>query len=335
MKRNTWRIYGDSSYVSGRRFGSRLGYARPAIDALIQGILSYNPIAYWPLNDAVGSTTVKDVSGNGFTGNVSGTLSLGSNGMTNYGETCCQFTAAGGIITVPNFPGTEAYSHVVIYQDTLGASGGYATIFSTELLSFARSSIQLWVGFSGGGGSYSFPINTAINIYAETYANLSQNSYINGSFFRGMAISNAKIESGTLQLGSTSLQGKIGHLAIFDRALSQAEITAIYQLITATPTLVPFNGNDASIGVINPSNLGVIMGKAVSGNNMDWIQSNLPANSTRVSNGAGLIVNGEMLTNAGSGEYGVMPVPPQSQLVPLGDGVYPPAQNNTCFLRIA
>lgn len=333
MKRNSWRIYGDSSYVTGRRFGSRLGYARPAVDALIQGILAYNPIAYWPLNDPVGSSTARDVTGNGYNFTAV-SVNFGSAGLTNYGETSVGAAYPG--LFNPQVPLGEAFSVMYLtnfadsaysYQASAPADSSPYNFFIQQL-----GTPRIRAGATTGSGAYnSLPINTT-GLVTFTYANQTGNLWINTT---GAAAAMDFVTTKGLALyeSNTVSNTRYAHAAVFDKALTQGEIAAIYQLITATPTHVPFNGTDGSVGVLNPSNLAVIMGAGATQGGCFWVQDNLPGNATRVSNGAGLIVNGEMLIVA-DGTYGVMPLPPQSRLVPLGDGVYPPAQNNTCFLRV-
>ena len=323
MKRNSWRIYGDSSYVTGRRFGSRLPYARQTIDALIQGILAYNPIAYWPLNDAAGSTTARDVTGNGFTGQVSGAVNFGATGLTLYGENAAQFTS-GSKLAIPKFPALENLS--VIYLVNYSSAG-----YSQHLLSGNASTNGFIISESNSGPTVyaqTFPNGTAGTNVALAINTTGMVAYTNNGFTGAMSINNGTVVEKSqplnpvqgLIIGQPSVTTTMAHVAIFNDVLTPAQITAIYQLITATPTLVPFNGTDASVGVFNPNNLGVIMGAGTTQGDCFWIQNNLPLNSTRVANGSGLIVNGEMLIVA-DGTYGVMPLPPQSRLVPLGGSV--------------
>lgn len=335
MKRNSWRIYGNSSYVTGRRFGSRLRYQRATVDVLIQGILSYKPIAYWPLNDPAGSTTARDVTGNGFTGQAPSSVSFGATGLTNYGESSAQFSS--NYLTVTDFPALNPIS--AIYLVNYSAAG-----YSSHLVSGNESSDGFLTSESNSGPTVyaqTFPNGTAGTNIALALNTTGFVTYVNSESVGSMTINNsAPVQKSQplnpvqgLQIGSGSTPARMAHVAIFNRPLTQAEITAIYQLATATPTLVFQNSTDAAVGVNNNSNLGVVMGNVSnSGDIYFWIQKNPLANGTLVSNGAGLIVDSEMMA-LGDGTYGTVPMPPYSQTVPLGDGIYPPAANNLCFVR--
>lgn len=349
MKRNSWRIYGDSSYVTGRRFGSRLGYARPAVDALIQGILAYNPIAYWPLNDPVGSSTVRDVSGNGFTGTVSGSVNFGSAGLTAYGETAALFSG-GSIQTNANIPLSP---FTVINMRKQSATVSSVQGFCWEYYD-GSNGIRMYIQSAGndgvvndfrlnGSGTYGGQVtgsnNTNTHLDALVYDGIGALNYVDGSRGQpalpvafGQPATNFSIAG---QPVAQTYSGSIAHVAIFNRALTPEEIAGIYALVTATPTLVPFNGTDASIGVLNPSDLGVIMGQNTSSGFPEdcyWIQSNPAPASTRVANSTGLLVNQDILQ--ANTQFAIMPIPPQSMGVNLGTS-YPTQADNLAFVRVA
>lgn len=208
-------------------------------------ILKLNPLAYWPLNDPAGSLTAKDITGNGFNGTVSGAVTLGSAGLTTFGETCASFT--GGAITTPDVPNPPSYSRITIYQDGQGAgSGTYAGMTQDSLEFFNRSAVQIYTTFNGGGGSYSMPINTAVNTYVETLQSSVQASYINGSVFKSGAVTAPVTGTAPVILGSPTLFGKLAHVAILPYAMTAAQITALQNVINAGPKYQQWQGSDTS-----------------------------------------------------------------------------------------
>lgn len=62
-------------------------------------ILADGPVGYWRLNDAVGSGTVADSSGNGYTGTVNGGVTLGETGFLASAATCAKFDGSTGYIS--------------------------------------------------------------------------------------------------------------------------------------------------------------------------------------------------------------------------------------------
>ena len=334
MRRNTWRIYGDSSYVTGRRFGQRLPFARSAVDVLIQGIMAYKPMAYWPLNDPVGTLTARDVTGNGFTGTVSGSVTFGSTGLTSFGETAASFSG-GHIITPAVMPpvytliassniSSSAYGSIIQNAETSPKLGYYpaANVSYPGEITFQN------ISYAANSGTNNL---SAICNPVATFDGENVILYQNGTH---STVQSGNPSTSPMTIGN-SLTGTIAHVAIFNRALTPEEIAGIYALVTATPSTVSNCSMDASIGPLNNSNRGAVMGyedtRALL-NQYYWIQENIPPGGTQVSGSGGLLVNQNILLSQGSGQYGIMLIPPHSATIKTNGG-FPPPQNSLLFLR--
>ena len=349
MKRNTWRIYGDSSYVTGRRFGQRLAFARSTVDVLIQGILAYEPMAYLPLNDPAGSTTARDVTGNGFTGTVSGAVNFGSAGLTAYGETAALFLG-GSIQTTANIP-LSPFTVINMRKQSATVIGVQSFCWeyydgSNGITMYIRSGVNDGVvnefhlnGSGTYGGQVTGSNNTNTHLDALVYDGIGALNYVDGSPGQpalpvafGQPATNFSIAG---QPVAQSYSGSIAHVAIFNRALTPEEIAGIYALVTATPSTVANCSMDASIGPLNNSDRGAVMGfesTRPTPNEYYWYQENIPPGGTQVSGSGGLLVNQNILLSQGSGQYGIMLIPPHSATIKTNGG-FPPPQNSLLFLR--
>ncbi len=108
----------------------------PSFDTTVLTGLSLAPVAYWKLNDPVGSSTAADSSGNGYTLTVSGTVTFGEPSVVpSDSETSCKGDGSTGSLSVASaslLPVTGQYTAVACIQTpTLASLGtGYPGILA-------------------------------------------------------------------------------------------------------------------------------------------------------------------------------------------------------------
>lgn len=96
-------------------------------------VIADGPRFYWPLNDAVSSTTVVDATGNGFTGTVAGGVTFGVAGGAADGETAASFDGSSGVLSIPSgAPPPPVAMPVTIEFAIKAASTSPVGIFDTD-----------------------------------------------------------------------------------------------------------------------------------------------------------------------------------------------------------
>ena len=229
------------------------------VNAMAQNIPSYMPtnglVGYWPFNG-----NANDASGNGHHGTVNGaTLSTDKNGNTNNSYL---------------FNGTGAYISIGLFN-TPPISNSTATISAWVKTSATNTDAMSVVVSRGSGptGLYVQPGNQVTGTYGDsgggfhnadatcsikdgqwhhlvmTYDNISKKVYNDGVLIAEGTEAISLLINGTLEFGRDNpyarfFNGQLDDIAIYSRALSQQEITALYSGNTATtiPSYIPTNG---------------------------------------------------------------------------------------------
>lgn len=262
-KRGTFRIFYNgldpsgtgnpgTAWVTGRGFGS---FQRPVNtqQQLLAYIMSLKPLAYWPLNDPAGSLVAKDITGNGFNGTVTGSVTFGSAGLTSFGETSALLT--GGYITAPIAVNmTDSTTIAIIKNTNAVGTGGYQQMVGIETCSLSRAP-GFWYFENGSEGSYG-PANTA-DINTHTMVALASRSssalYKDGTLYAsGLWKTLANSTAATIG----QVDGTIAHVAILPYAMTPDQITALQDFITAGP-VANFGGlADAAVGPMGALSVG-------------------------------------------------------------------------------
>jgi|SRR6185436_10775995 len=128
--------------------GRGSGFCRPDY---AQRILADSPVAYWRLNEAAGSTTAADLSGNGYTGTKAGGVTFGVASPQPDGSTAASSTGVDG-------------SHVAIPATDVSPGGPLAAIQGTSAITIEGwfnattmtfpANYRLGISFVGQGSSY-------------------------------------------------------------------------------------------------------------------------------------------------------------------------------------
>jgi len=236
-------------------------------------IPSYVPtnglVGYWPFNG-----NANDMSGNGNNGTVNGaTLTSDRFGNTN---SAYHFTLANSNYIIAlgnNVPIGSASSTMSIW---FKASGFSNSGLSRAMLSFGRwnGNQARYIGQRGDssnlityaqlGNDKNCTLNYLLNTwyhFVATYESGVVKIYINSNLLGTYTITGTATAVGNVYFGSHPslgdyFDGDLDDASIYNRALSQAEITAIYNDTTTIPTTPPTTFEDTTsnvgIGTTNP-----------------------------------------------------------------------------------
>ncbi len=223
-------------------------------------LLSYNPVAYWPLSDPVGTTTAQDISGSGDNGTVSGSVTFGEPGdiAAFPNETSALFDGSTGHITSVDSPSitTEFTFAILALPQGGGASGNQDLIaqrsgFNANMISVGNNSdgtFSYGISVYNGANSYSFeathrPFDGKWHFLVFTYApTVGGTLYLDGTAIITTAwTGNPSLGAVAFTLGGDSIGYYKGNLAMAAYTLSvltQSQITALYNALSATGSLV-------------------------------------------------------------------------------------------------
>lgn len=236
-------------------------------DAYAQAVLNDNPIAYWRLDDAPGSTTARDLTG-AHDGVYSGAVTLGQYRpfLRSAPNDAARFT--GGSMRAESVDGlrdnfsVEFWIHPesrANYDQHIGAESGW-----TQFLFHGGASGEVWVGTGccGGDRRFSLGANTLeLNKWQHfvfTFEEISDTQglarfYKNatllaeGTFLKGDAWTAFELYGGADSFG---LRGLVDEVAVYDYALTQAQILTHFGLAVPEPaTLVLFSAGAAGLAL--------------------------------------------------------------------------------------
>lgn len=223
---------------------SRLPWAEVSnYDALLR---SFGPSAWWKLADAVGSTSVRDWSGNGYTGTVNGGVTFGQPGPIagSPADTGALFDGSAGYIAVAPAASMWAGSFSVIGWVNPSATPANNTgAFAVQGGSDASTSLD----FDGLGHLKADFYNEAVisnalvpNLqwtmvgFSFTRSTLNVQLWINGAAdTSGILATSPTITSTTAYLGvgivNIFFSGTLAEVAIFPTALTAAQVAALWE----------------------------------------------------------------------------------------------------------
>jgi hypothetical protein len=280
-------------------------------NAAVASVIANNPLAFWQLNDPVGSTIALDLAGtyNGTYGSGSG---LGASGpqspafpgfsATNTAVQTFAFTIDSAVTLPPlNISNTNSVSMLAwIYADDSGGPQQPYTgiVFcrgGTTVAGLICSGDGTQLAYQWGGNRYNFPSGLVLptnqwTLVALVYTANATTLYCGST--NGVVLSAvdnyAQVGQrfdGPTYIGldpdvgesARTFNGSIDDVAFFNRALSSSEIDAIYQAGTGiVPTLQIIGQTATNLSVFQgtPINLGV----QVSGLNpaYQWYKQNAP-----------------------------------------------------------
>lgn len=232
--------------------------------------LTTNLQAYWKLNENTGTTSA-DATGNGHTG----TFNTTPTWVTGFLGAGIHTAGDGYLTTNVTFPGSGSLSawhkvdsHPFDFVGTLGWLGGGNTVG----ISVFNASGRWTFVFAPGGGAETDRDGGAItngawahvvitwNLVSTTW---TTNLYVNGTAKGSNTYTGTAASLGTLCIASLGpanpFVGTIDEVGYWDRAISQAEVTSLYNggAGFAYPFLVPTSGGNPN-GLNSLSNLNML-----------------------------------------------------------------------------
>jgi len=212
-------------------------------------VLADNPVAYWEFDETSGSTAI-DSSGNGRHATYTGSLTLNSSTVTNLGSSV---DLTGGHINVPTVGG--AYANLSIEFWVNAASlGGITAIFATDGYGDTQGHINLNPDVVQSAAPPSNPADlyassATIDLNTWYYVVVTKDGaggpdahkiYVNGieaasgSLVAGVHnMDNSQIGAWT---GTRNLDGRVDEVAVYDKVLSPAQISAHYAAAVPEPS---------------------------------------------------------------------------------------------------
>ncbi len=211
-----------------------------------QQVASLAPSAWWKLNDAVGSTTAIDSSGNGYTGTVNGGVTFGQTGPITGtpSDTAALFDGSTGYIST-GFKPTFSAITILVWVNAIPTSFG--------------SNTRVLAAGGAGGSGFDFYVQNGVGIYIEqggteypsygswlrnpgsgwemwtlTWDGATVKGYYQGvQQFSQAAAPGAITCANALTLGAyypgfDFFPGAISEVAIFPTALTASQISSLY-----------------------------------------------------------------------------------------------------------
>ena len=210
-------------------------------DYLLANLL---PAAWWRLSDPVGSLTVTDSSGNGYAGTVNGDVIFGEPGPVANGTAALFDGSTGYVETSTSVPmdlltGSVSFVAWVKLAASPTTQGLICGIFPNVALSIQSDDYaMMWLGsYANTVGPVSLGVWYQIVAVYQGNGSSTRSLYLDGSFVDEDTSGSAADESGLVSVGaqaswrsySTYFPGDVAEVAIFTRALTAAEIAALWQ----------------------------------------------------------------------------------------------------------
>jgi len=225
-------------------------------------VLNAKPIAYWPCDEVAGSTTLTDATGNGYTMTVNTADTNVSTGNTplRYGSkgSLQSLDLSWAAYCASNFTfNNHEYGYTFECMVVVNSSSRGNTLFGVNGSSAAAGLPAIFVGNStttsntlslsiqmpGGGGTFTvdYVVYTPIHLVytcnlsgAYLYIDSVLSAVVPGSITAPYTFTGMNLLGSQSYPSSYGLIGKISDFAIYDKSLSQDEVTAHYKA-----TLVP------------------------------------------------------------------------------------------------
>jgi hypothetical protein len=202
-------------------------------------------VAWWRFDDFDGSI-ISDSSGNGNIGSLVGNSVIGSN-FGHLGDGL-ELPGANDIVVVPDSPSLDTISNgltICLWQNSNSANGVGGSIIGKRIagsddawqLTGDNGGLHFMIWIGGVGTAISKPASNVIGSWSHSCATFDGNQmklYSDSLFVGSKAligsidITNDPVHIGRSYSSSYAYNGKLDDVMVFNKALSQGEITALY-----------------------------------------------------------------------------------------------------------
>jgi hypothetical protein len=219
-------------------------------------VLADTPVAYWRFRETPGTTTIEDVTGNGHTGTLNGTASLGEGGLlSDPTDHSILFDGSTGYVEVPDSaplrfggtvsleawisPSTFANASAMSYPRIIGKgnAGGTGHTLCVEKnatadTALARVELEGLTPFTLDGSTVLLP--NKIHHLVATFDGTTVRMYVDGQLDGAQAVtgilqtSTAPLDIGRRPDAMRYWQGLVDEVAVYDHVLSPERIAAHY-----------------------------------------------------------------------------------------------------------
>jgi hypothetical protein len=228
-----------------------------SVDGYSRTVLSDGPIAYWRLDEALGSATVADATGHGYAGTLQGGITLGATGVVS-GNTAGSFDGASGRISVAitsGLPGGGSPYSLEAWAKPTGSSaqgivgmGDYASAKGSNALRTGGASglLNYWWGDDLVAGTAD--LRGAWHHVVATFDGSTRRLYLDGAQIAQDTPGTPAVMLTDLRLGQTCCNelfaGALDEVAIYPRALDSSRVQLHYVTArgSATPTTASSDG---------------------------------------------------------------------------------------------
>ena len=233
------------------------------------------PVGWWKLDENTG-TTAADGSGS----NNNGTLTNGPTWTAGRMGSALAFDGVNDSVTIPHSSAlglAGAFSMAAWVNPAASTTNfksvmvkNYSHFFYASSKGYCGNGVVL-AGFKGSGTRTNvcdrnpLPVNTWTHLAATSDGSVMR-LYRNGVMTSSAAVTGAPIAStGTLQLGASrygeSFNGRLDDARVYNRALSAAEVLALFNAAAPTGSVTDLNGD----GITNVTDIQIAVNQAAGG----------------------------------------------------------------------
>ncbi len=248
-----------------------------------QETMTGNPLAYLPLNDATGSVTTADVSGNNNNGTISGSPTLQQPGPLDDSSSSSYYLNGSSYMSIPSITTNWSQTTVEAWVRLTSSPSDNPRLIANSHTDEDNKGLELIINSGATSGAFIVGNGTSYGsagwnqtlapntwyFYVGTYDGSTAKAYINGNLV-GQASFTGSIAGSSYPLtigmdpayNGDYLTGDLSNVAIFSQALSQSTIQQQYDVALApqsgTVSASVYSVTDTQIVVSPPAGAGTV-----------------------------------------------------------------------------